>query len=498
MFNYSLCCGIVSGEVPVDPVVSNKSGLLFEKRIVQKYIADGGKCPATGEDMNEIDLIAVKASKTVRPRSIAGNSIPNMIANFQNEWDEVMLETFNLKQHLDATRKELSQALYQHDAACRVIARLIKERDEARALLSARLSGGAVSSGTPAPTASSEMEVSAPEAESSDSSPPALGSSVIDAINAKCTQLSSTRKGRKSSEIPGLAAKDMVISNGFVSGASYTPHKSDKPGVACLAVGPTPEAGNQHILTGGVDKTALLIDASSGSVVSKLTGHSKKVSAVAFHPAYSGSQLDSDRLFTASADSTVKIWKPTLEKNKIVYQDEYTFKHHTNEVTGLAVHPIGSYAVSLSSDSSWAFLDLEECKVLTHMTNTNDGAYSCGGFHPDGLILATGCENSSVNIYDVRDQKRVVAFDNAHQGHAINTLAFSENGYIVATGAGDGCVKIWDLRKLKSTKTIESECLSSFCPYIHMGCALLFCSTAVSLTEAYLSLIGLFFYFYSE
>ena len=43
-----------------------------------------------------------------------------------------MLEVYALKTSLESSRQELSHALYQHDAACRVIARLIKERDEAK------------------------------------------------------------------------------------------------------------------------------------------------------------------------------------------------------------------------------------------------------------------------------------------------------------------------------------------------------------------------------
>lgn len=126
----------VSGEAPEEPVVSKKTGTVFEKRLVEKYIEENGKDPITGDELDPEDLLPIQSARVVRPRAPNLTSIPALLSTFQNEWDALALETFKLKQQLSQTRDELANALYQHDAAVRVIARVTRERDEARAALS--------------------------------------------------------------------------------------------------------------------------------------------------------------------------------------------------------------------------------------------------------------------------------------------------------------------------------------------------------------------------
>ena len=70
-----------------------------------------------------------------RPKALVSNNVPSILTMLQTEWDAVMLDVYNLRANLDETRKELAHSLYQHDAACRVIARLVKEKDQLKNIL---------------------------------------------------------------------------------------------------------------------------------------------------------------------------------------------------------------------------------------------------------------------------------------------------------------------------------------------------------------------------
>jgi pre-mRNA-processing factor 19 len=123
-------------------VASRKSGNVFEKRLIEAHIAEHHTDPVTGEDLSVDDLLELKSERVVTPRPPHLTSIPALLTAFQSEWDAVILESYTLKKQLAQTRQELSTALYQNDAAYKVISRLTEERDEARRTLAGMSVGG--------------------------------------------------------------------------------------------------------------------------------------------------------------------------------------------------------------------------------------------------------------------------------------------------------------------------------------------------------------------
>ncbi|KAK4765886.1 hypothetical protein SAY87_007528 [Trapa incisa] len=451
----------ISGEVPEEPVVSKNSGLLFEKRLIERHITDYGKCPITGEQLSMDDIVPIKTSKIVKPRPLQAASIPGMLSIFQNEWDSLMLSNFALEQQLHTARQELSHALYQHDAACRVIARLKKERDEALSLLAQADRQMPIPSSTALTVNASVLTNGKRGAEDENLGHtgkklrPGISERLVEELTECNASLSQQRKKR---QIPStLASVDDV--ERYTQLSSHPLHKTNKPGILTLDI----NYSKDIIVTGGVDTSAVLFERESGQILSTLSGHSKKVTSLKF-------VNEGDIVLSGSSDKTVRIWQSSEEGN---YTCRQILKDHSAEVQAVTVHATNNYFVTASLDNTWCFYELSSGLCLRQVEDASKSeGYTSASFHPDGLILGTGTSDAIVKIWDVKSQENVATFP-GHSG-AVTAISFSENGYFLATAATDG-VKLWDLRKLKNFRTFspyDPDTPTNSVEFDHSGCFL--------------------------
>lgn len=436
----------VSGTVPEQPVISKKSGLVFERRLVEKVIEETGRCPVTDEPLEKDDLLEISTSKSIQPRPLPATSIPGLLTLLQNEWDATVLEAHQLRKSLYTSRQELSHALYQHDAACRVIARLLKERDEYRKRLEAielsvpTTTKAAEGSGKRAPEDGEEGE----EAPAGKKPRPALGSDVVEAVTACSTALSKTRKKRHISE---TVATIQEISGYSLQGC-YPIHNTRKGGVNSISI--AHNDSDSIVATAGNDGTVQIFDLKMQQSVALLSGHKKKVHDVSFIG-------NRNLLASGGADGNIRVWKASEGEDDVSYACSLILADQEGEVVAINVHPTNDYVLSASSDGVWCFYDLQRGECLAKVSQETGESeavdpYSCARLHPDGLILATGGKSSSrIRIWESRTQKCVAKFDDN-----ASCLSFSENGYYMASSGAEG-VKVWDLRKLKTIQSLESK-----------------------------------------
>lgn len=448
----ALVCAL-SNEVAEQAVISPVSGYIYEKRLILKYVQDNGTDPMTNEALKPEQLIEVKSNPLIKPKPPSATSIPALLKSLQDEWDSVMLHSFTTRQQLQTARQELSHALYQHDAACRVIARLTKEVTAARealATLKPQMNSAASAAVVP-------QTMYAAETNGDHTMKPSVEEGISDEVIQKLQEKSSTltqiRKSRGKKLPEELATIDDIKSYNCI-GSHTGLHSASTTGITALDVKPN---DMNQIVTGGNDKTAVVFNNSTEQIVATLKGHTKKLTAVIYHP-------EEDVVITASADSTIRVWSVAEQ------QQTQILKIHDSSVTGISLHPLGDYLLSCSTDEHWAFSNITTGQTLVKVSSAasapagaSDGenigghsvALTAAKFHPDGLIFATGTSDSVVKIWDLKSKSNLANFP-GHSG-AITALSFSENGYYLATAAEDSVIKFWDLRKLKNFKTIEFE-----------------------------------------
>jgi pre-mRNA-processing factor 19 len=307
-------------------VASRKTGTVYEKRLIEAYVAQHGADPVTGEPLDATDLLPLQSAPLPRPRAPTQTSLPALLATFQNEWDAVALESFQLRKALAQTRQELSTALYDAEGALRLLARVTRERDEARdALGKVQVAGAGAGGGA------ENMEVDGAE----------LPGALAQKVDETQQKLSATRRKRAvpedwitSAELE-QAEQQPVSWSGKVKGACAALADGTNFDDGVVAYGS--ETGSAVIYSESLDASAVV------DLGSRVTGAACWESKAIF-------SLASGALAVTGLSGDVE-----------------SVTVHAGAATGVSLHPSGAILGSVGSDSSYVLYDMATLKPVTRV-----------------------------------------------------------------------------------------------------------------------------------
>lgn len=377
-----------------------------------------------------------------KPKSLNSSGIPGMIGSLKSEWDTMILETFELKKHLENVRKQLSHALYQHDAACRVISRLIQERDEARQqlqLTQEQLTDFKQKIGSGFDfnlkfnnenVADNSQNLVKSENLINEQENGSISLALVDKMNETSEALYKLRKSRKK---PSNYFKASNLESLTESG-SYPLHSSSTPGVTCLDI-----HSENYICTGGNDGVVALFDYNSKKLVTKFENqnNSNKILGVNF--------TQNGVLLTRN-DGVSEYWNYSIE-HKHGELAQSIQGHHGIRAS---IHPLNPYFITATANNAWGMFNMETGQTIIDIPIEGEAHISSLAVHPDGIMMVTGLNNGTINIWDIRSQN-IVATLEEHKAPVTN-LKFSEKAiHLVSISQKEGTAYMWNMKKLKDS-----------------------------------------------
>jgi WD40 repeat protein/serine/threonine protein kinase len=189
----------------------------------------------------------------------------------------------------------------------------------------------------------------------------------------------------------------------------------------------------ERVVTASHDATLRLWDAQTGELIGVLRGHGDGFDCPPiFTP-------DGFRLVSGSKDGTVRIWNMSLvERNGIL-------RRHESFIYDVAFSPDGEQVASASWDGTarlWDATTGRQTGLLKHQT----GIVTSVAYSKDGRRLTTVERERGITLWDLSSQKAVRTLAAPAGNWAADTRAvLNPAGTLLAAGCFEGPVRLWDV-----------------------------------------------------
>ncbi|KAF5340662.1 hypothetical protein D9611_007283 [Ephemerocybe angulata] len=196
------------------------------------------------------------------------------------------------------------------------------------------------------------------------------------------------------------------------------------------------------IISGSLDNTVRVWDASTGKVQSVLTGHSSVCTSVAI-------SSDGSWIVSGSEDRTVRIWDAVAGKAHRVLAG------HDGRVTAVAFSWDGSRVCSGSEDKTVRVWDASTGVVQSVLEGHSKGIRSVA-FSRDRMRIVSGCWDGRIIVWD--SSSTICGLQKVLRGHTngIMSVAFSMDATRIVSGSADHTMRVWDASTGSMVRILEA------------------------------------------
>jgi len=141
------------------------------------------------------------------------------------------------------------------------------------------------------------------------------------------------------------------------------------------------------------------------------------------------------------------------EKSKLPTNEEellLLLQGHRSAIESVNYSNTGKMLLSISkNDQSVRLWEFPEIKISRYIKS---GSSMAAVFSPDESIIAVGCDDNSIKLWDVSSGEKIGLLDG--HNNKVSSLAFSADGEILVSGSYDKSICLWEIRRRRMVRQL--------------------------------------------